>query len=157
AVRLHDAPNQARDAGRLRTVEAVILAVDIVHHFADRPKGAVAQVKSTKQGLEGAALSDVRVFRLEHVEAQLACSWLVPSRGDELEPRVRIDESADQPSTCHAIHVNVFPCYPGATRFDLVWRSPPRLPALDIRPCTGEHRVELLIRDALDELRLGYH
>ena len=85
---LDDAANQAGDARRLGAVKSIVLAIDVVDDLADRRERAVAEAKPPDERLEGAVLADVRVFRLVHVEAQLARTRTIAACRHELESRL---------------------------------------------------------------------
>jgi hypothetical protein len=97
-LRGRDAGHDLGDARRLRPVELAVLDVDVVDDLGDPAQPGVAQSGALDQDLEGAAVAFVGVFRLEHVEADLAAARPVARGGGELEARLGVDEAPDQPA-----------------------------------------------------------
>src|SRR6266566_1574747 len=62
--------------------------------------------------LECAAIALMSELGLEHVESDIALLWAIAARGHELEFRVRIDESADEPCACDTIYMDALPSDP---------------------------------------------
>src|SRR3989475_145551 len=117
-VLLRDARDQSLDPGGLGPPKLRFLAVDVVHDLRDDAERTVAQAEARDECLEGAGVPLVGVLGLEHVESELAPPRPVPLGGDELEPRLRVDEPANEPSARDAIDVDPLPG--GAKqRFDL--------------------------------------
>src|SRR5690349_22256024 len=105
-MRHGDRVDDELDAARLRPRVVVVLEIDVVDDLGDRPYRGLRDPEPREQHLEGAQLALVRVFAVEHVEAEIARTVAVFARGDELEPGLRIDEAADEPRARHAIHVD---------------------------------------------------
>src|SRR5205823_6932741 len=76
---------------------------------------ASAGTEARHERLEGAGVPLVGVLGLEHVEPELARPRPVPLGGDELEPRFRVDEPANEPRARDAIDVDPLPGYPRGT------------------------------------------
>ena len=89
-------------------------------------RGVVLEAEPVQQRLERAPVAFVRELALEHVEAELTGHGPVGLRTDEAEPRVRVDESTDQPGARHPVDEHAFARDPG---------SRPILPAIDARGC----------------------
>ena len=80
------------------------------------PEGGVAPPEAPHQHLERAEIALVRELRLEHVEPDLVRAWLVGVAAHELEPRLGVDEAADQPGTGDAVDVDAAAGHPGSPR-----------------------------------------
>src|SRR5256886_14774085 len=133
---LRDAGDQALDPGRLGPPELRFLAVDVVHDLRDDAECAIAEPEARHQRLEGAGVPLVRVLGLEHVEPELARARPVSLGGDELEPRLRVDEPANKPRARDAVDIDPFPGYPRGTARrpgGMSWRWGLRLPSAQPR------------------------
>src|SRR5438093_6814960 len=108
-----DASDEMVDPGRLRQLELRVLEIDVVHDLGDRPERGIMEAEPLDENLERAAVSLVRVLRLEHVEARFTGLRPVSLARDELEARVGIDEAADEPGAGHPVDVNPLPGHPG--------------------------------------------
>src|SRR5262249_31351742 len=113
-VRHGDPGHQAIDPGGLGAFELAVLEIDVVNDLRDRAEGRFLQVETFHQHLEGAVVAFMGVFRLEHVEAQLAALWPVAFSRYELEGCTRINETADEPRAGHSINVDACARHPGA-------------------------------------------
>src|SRR4051812_13489222 len=109
AVRHRDRIDELRESGRLRPAVRVHLQVDVVDRLGDRPQRRIGNLEAAEQYFERAQLALVRVFAVEHVEAQLARLVPVLARAHELELRVGIDEAADEPGASHPVDVDAGP------------------------------------------------
>src|SRR6266404_6151883 len=119
-VCLDDPADESRDPGSLGAIELLVLAVDVVHDFADRAECHASQTELANKRLKRAVLSDVRVFGIEHVESKLATFRFVSARRNELESRLHIYESANQPRARDAIYMHVLTSDPGSPGLNLV-------------------------------------
>src|SRR5205814_555466 len=143
------AAEQTGDSGGLGTLEALVLAVDVVHDLSDRAHCGVPDGKPADQRLEGAGVADVRVVTLGHVELELAGPWSEAARGHEPELRLGIDEPPDQPGAGDTIDEYAFARDPGGTRLDPIgpvgrWTRRRR------RLTIGDTGSDFLFADALD-------
>src|SRR5437879_5979763 len=130
-VLLRDARDQSLDPGGLGPPKLRFLAVDVVHDVWDDAERTVAQAEARDESLEGAGVPLVGVLGLEHVESELAPPRPVPLGGDELEPRLRVDEPANKPRARDAVDIDPFPGYPRGTARrpgGMSWRWVLRLP-----------------------------
>jgi hypothetical protein len=156
-VRLYDPADESRHSSRLRSIEAIVLAVNVVDHLADRAKRGVAQTELAHKRLKRAILADVRVFSLEHVEPELATFRCVSARRDELESRLRINESTDQPRAGDAVNMHVPASDPRSSGFNLM-HGTRRRTLNSTKPSFGfKHCLKLLIGDTGDKLCFGDH
>src|SRR5205823_1720914 len=83
--------------------------------FRDALEGGVVELEPPEHHLEGAEVALVRELAVEHVEAKLTLLVLVVPGRDELEARLFVDESADEPRAGHPVHVDAGPGDPGRT------------------------------------------
>src|SRR5262249_56660055 len=88
--------------------------VDVVDALADRREAAVRHSGSCQQRLEGAAVTLVGEVPSDDVETQLPGARRL-FRVDEPEPRLRIDEPADQPGGGDAVDMDPPSRRPGPT------------------------------------------
>src|SRR5262249_10841297 len=102
-----------------------VLQVDVMNDLGDRTEGAVLEPRSRDEDLEGALVTVVGELRLEHVEADLARLGTIPAGGNELEPRVRVDEATDEPGARDPVDVDALPGDPRPTA-QLLDRRPRR-------------------------------
>src|SRR5262249_61574821 len=98
---------------RFGAPELAVLQIDVVHDLADRAQRRVLDRRIVEQHLERAAVSLMRELRVIHVEADLAATGPIPPRRHELEARVRVDETLDEPRTRDAIDVDAAAGHPG--------------------------------------------
>src|SRR5262249_25890244 len=109
--RVHDQCN-ARGFG---PAKFRFLQIDVVDDLRNSSQRVVANVETIEQHFECAEISFMRKFRIEHVKAQFIRLRPIAFGSDELESRVRIDKSADEPRRGDAIDVNTLSSYPGST------------------------------------------
>src|SRR6266478_4841237 len=119
-VCLDDPADESRNSCGLGAIELLVFAVDVVHYFAERAECGVAYTELANKRLKRAVLADMRVFGFEHVESKLATFRLVSARRNELESRLHIYESANQPGARDAIYMHVLTSDPGSPGRNLV-------------------------------------
>src|SRR5438105_3772129 len=76
-----------RHTGGLRPSELRVFQIDVVNDLRERADARLPDRETLHEHLEGAVVSLVREFRVEHVEANLSWLWPVPFRRYELEAR----------------------------------------------------------------------
>ena len=118
--------------------ELRILEIQVVNHLADMYKGLVFGEEALAEDFKRAEIALMGELSFKHVKTELAGSWPVSPAGHKPELCVRIDETADQPRTCYAIHVHTFPGHPCSPRQD------PRGRVSPFRPRQLESSCELL-------------
>src|SRR5262245_3649916 len=111
--RKRNAVDQCPDANGFIAAEFVVLEVDVVNDLRNGAERRILARDAIEQHLEGALVALVREFRLEHVEAQLAFGSAIALAGDELEARVRVDETTDQPGARNTVDMYALPRDPG--------------------------------------------
>src|SRR3954462_9410325 len=107
-MRRRDTREHAFDAACIFSLEFPVTQIDVVNDFGDLQQRGIIELKPGKKRLEGAAVALVRVLCLEHVEAELARLGPIAFRRDELQARLRIDESANEPRTGDPVHKDSF-------------------------------------------------
>src|SRR5262249_14275621 len=92
-----DAGDEVVDAGGLVAAHLRVFQVAVVDDLGDSSESWLFEVERAEHHLEGAELAIVRERGIEHVEAYLARGRGVPSRRNELEGRMLVDEAPDEP------------------------------------------------------------
>src|SRR5436190_52160 len=113
-MRHGDAGHQPLDSLNLGSSELRVLEIDVVNDLGDGTQGSIFGLELLDEDLERAAVPVVGVLRLEHVEPQFSRLGPVASAGDELEARLGVDESPDEPGAGHAVDVNALAGHPRA-------------------------------------------
>src|SRR5687768_8648646 len=96
-MRERDRIDRQAETDRLFATALVVFEIAVVDDLGERIERAISNATTQKQHLERATSPLVRIFTLEHVEAQLPGLRPVRFARDELDPPVGIDEAADQP------------------------------------------------------------
>src|SRR6266545_300227 len=112
--RQRDAVDHCPDADGFIAPEFIVLEVDVVNDLRDGAQRRVLRCDAIEQHLEGALVALMCELGLEHVEAQLTFGGAIALAGNELEARVRVDETADQPCARNAVNVHALPRDPGS-------------------------------------------
>src|SRR5689334_7257004 len=104
--------DRAANARRFVAPEFVVAQIDVVNDFADRAESGVLDTHSLEQNLERAAVAVIREFGVVHVEAKLSGLGRIAFGRNELERRVRIDETANEPSARDPVDVDASASHP---------------------------------------------
>src|SRR5262249_52449661 len=113
-IRENQAVDEALDPRRLGSAEFAVFQVDVVDDLPDLRQRPIGQLRADDQRSEGAAAPFVTEVPADDVEAQLAGARRL-FRVDEPEPRLRIDEPADQPGGGDAVDMDPPSRRPGPT------------------------------------------
>ena len=108
-MRQRDSSYESLEAECVLAAKFRVLEVDVVNDLGDRMEPRITQREAGEEHLERAAVALVRKLRVEHVEPELAWPGAVVLANDELEPRVRVDEPADEPAARHPVNVDALP------------------------------------------------
>ena len=114
---------------RLGSAEPIVLQIEIMNDRGNPGNGRLVNLEDTTQRFERAAVSLVAELDAEHIEWETIVRSGV-AIGGESEPRLRIDEPANEPCRCHAIHTGA-------------WSSNPQsslIPFGVARPCSLRRR-----------------
>src|SRR5215467_10911929 len=107
-----DAVDQGPHADRFVAAELVVLEVNVVNDLGDGAQRRILGRDAIEQHLEGALVALMCELGLEHVEAQLAFDRAIALAGNELEARIRVDETTDQPRAPDTVNVYTLPRHP---------------------------------------------
>ena len=90
------------DSGCFRWAKPVLFQIQIVNNRSETVDGRVAEPEGAAERLERAMLAVMAELHPEHVEGnRVSRNGLAIGR--ESEPRLRIDETLDQPRTSHSV------------------------------------------------------
>src|SRR5260221_11923981 len=101
-----DPGDQRVDARCFGALEFAVLQIDVVNDLRDRPQPTNVGHQASDQNLECAAIAFVRELGVEHVKSDLALFGPITARRNELEFRVPVDETLNEPSASNPLDMN---------------------------------------------------
>src|SRR5262249_7452910 len=101
------------DADSFMTAEFIVLEVDVVNDLRNGAESRIFGPDTIEQYFKRAFVALVCKLSLEHVEAQLTFVWAIALARNELEARIWVDQTADQPRAPDPIDMYALPRNPG--------------------------------------------